>query len=97
MWLKVIIVVLFIGVIISLSSALVFLMKDVETPTKRTFYALGIRVTLATALLTAIAYGIYSGQLSSQAPWDKTLNPHRVDFTEPAPAEPAEKREHDKR
>lgn len=85
MWLKVIIVVLFIGVIISLSSALVFLMKDVESPTKRTFYALGIRITLATALLTAIAYGIYSGQLSSQAPWDRALHPERVDFSKPEP------------
>lgn len=83
MWLKVIIVVLFIGIIISLSSALVFLMKDVENPRKRTFYALGVRVTLATALVAAIAYGIYSGQLSSQAPWDKRLHPHRVDFGTP--------------
>ncbi|HCO59263.1 MAG TPA: DUF2909 domain-containing protein [Porticoccaceae bacterium] len=95
MWLKVIIVVLFIGVIISLSSALVFLMKDVGNPRKRTFYALGVRITLATALIAAIVYGIYSGQLSSQAPWDKKLNPHRVDITDPS-QEPTNRRETDK-
>lgn len=78
MLLKVIIVLLFIGVLISLSSALVFLMKDIGNARKRTLYALGIRVTLAIALIAAIAWGIYSGQLSSQAPWDKQLHPERV-------------------
>ena len=78
MLLKVIIVLLFIGVLISLSSALVFLMKDIGNARKRTLYALGIRVTLAIALIAAIAWGIYSGQLGSQAPWDKQLHPERV-------------------
>ena len=78
MLLKVIIVLLFIGVLISLSSALVFLMKDVGNSRKRTLYALGIRVMLAIALIGTITWGIYSGQLSSQAPWDKRLHPERV-------------------
>lgn len=78
MLLKVIIVLLFIGVLISLSSALVFLMKDVGNPRKRTLYALGIRVVLATTLIGTIAWGIYSGQLGSEAPWDKQLHPERV-------------------
>jgi len=78
MLLKVIIVLLFIGVLISLSSALVFLMKDVGNPRRRTLYALGIRVVLATALIGTIAWGIYSGQLGSEAPWDKRLHPERV-------------------
>ena len=78
MLLKIIIVLLFIGVLISLSSALVFLMKDVGNPRRRTLYALGIRVVLATALIGTIAWGIYSGQLGSQAPWDKQLHPERV-------------------
>jgi len=78
MLLKVIIVLLFIGVLISLSSALVFLMKDVGNPRRRTLYALGIRVVLAIALIGTIAWGIYSGQLGSQAPWDKQLHPERV-------------------
>jgi len=78
MLLKVIIVLLFIGVLISLSSALVFLMKDIGNARKRTLYALGIRVALAIALVGTIAWGIYSGQLGSQAPWDKKLHPERV-------------------
>ncbi len=82
MWLKVFIVVLFIGVIISLSSALVFLMKDVGNPRKRTLYALGVRVSLAAALVAAVVYGIYSGQLSSKAPWDRQLHPSRMESTE---------------
>jgi hypothetical protein len=78
MLLKVIIVLLFIAVVISLSSALVFLMKDVGNSRKRTLYALGIRIALAVALVSTITWGIYSGQLTSQAPWDKQLHPGRV-------------------
>jgi hypothetical protein len=78
MLLKVIIVLLFIAVLISLSSALVFLMKDVGNSRKRILYALGIRIALAVALVGTIAWGIYSGQLTSQAPWDKQLHPARV-------------------
>jgi Protein of unknown function (DUF2909) len=78
MLLKVIIVLLFIAVLISLSSAFVFLMKDVGNPRKRTLYALGVRVALAATLVGTIGWGIYSGQLSSQAPWDKQLHPERI-------------------
>ncbi len=78
MLLKVIIVLLFIAVVASLSSALVFLMQDVGDQRKRTLYALGIRVTLATALIGCIAWGIYSGQITSRAPWDQQLHPERV-------------------
>ena len=46
MWLKVLIVILFIAILISLSSALVFLLKDIQSKSKRTLYALGIRITL---------------------------------------------------
>ena len=78
MWLKVLIVVLFIGVLISLSSGLVFLMKDVVNPRKLLLYALGVRVTLAAALVLTVAYGIYTGQFTSKAPWDRQLHPERV-------------------
>ena len=70
--LKVLIVVLLIGVVISLFSGLVFLFKDTDrTDSKRTWYALGIRITLATALLLTVTYGFYTGQLrmGSNAPW----------------------------
>lgn len=71
MWLKIAIVVLFIAVLASLSSGLVFLFKDTEaSESKRTLYALGIRITLAVTLMALIGYGIYSGELASTAPWD---------------------------
>lgn len=69
MWLKILIVVLFVAVVISLSSGLIFLMKDVGKPSKRALYALGVRITLATLLLIAVWYGFYSGILSNTAPW----------------------------
>ncbi len=67
MWIKVVIVVLFLGVILSLTGAFGFLMKDVGTR-KRTSYLLGIRVTLAAAMIAVIWYGFASGQLRNQAP-----------------------------
>ena len=85
MLLKFIIVFLFIGIIVSLSSALVFLMKDVGNTRKRTLYALGVRIFLAVALVATITWGIYSGQLGSKAPWDKQLHPERVLSPTPKP------------
>lgn len=74
MLLKVIIVILFIAVVASLSSGLLFLLKDMNVPnSKRTLYALGIRVTLAISLMAVIAYGLQTGQLTSTAPWDRQL------------------------
>ena len=64
--------VVIIGVIASLTSGLVFLFKDTEQPdSKRTLYALGVRITLAGLLLSAIAYGFYTGELRMgvNAPW----------------------------
>ena len=72
MLLKFIIVLLLIGVLISLFSGLVFLFKDTDrTDSKRTWYALGIRITLASALLVTVFYGFYTGQLrmGTNAPW----------------------------
>ena len=70
--LKVVIVLLLLGVVASLTSGLVFLFKDTEQPnSKRTLYALGVRITLATLLLATIAYGFYTGELRMgvNAPW----------------------------
>lgn len=69
MLLKFIIVILLIGLLISLGSGLVFLFKDVGT-TRRTLNSLGVRITLATALMVTTVYGFYSGQLEVGAPWD---------------------------
>ena len=74
MWLKILILILFVGVLISLGNGLRFLLKDVGVPeSKRTLYALGIRITLATLMMLLIFYGFYSGILSSQAPWDQRI------------------------
>jgi hypothetical protein len=70
--LKAVILVLLIGVVVSLFSGLVFLFKDSgQQDSRRTLYALGIRITLAAALLATVFYGLYTGQLrmGSNAPW----------------------------
>lgn len=76
--LELLIIILFIAVIISLFSSFVFLLKDVDSPSKRALYALGIRVSCATLLLGTIFYGLYSGELGSHAPWDKRLTREQV-------------------
>lgn len=71
MWLKIIILILFLGVIASLTTGLRFLLKDMGVPeSRRTLYALGIRVILATLMMICVFYGLHSGILSSTAPWD---------------------------
>ena len=72
MWIKPAIVILLVLLLISLGSGFVFLMRD-QGRTKRTLHSLGIRVTLAAALVGVIAYGFYSGQLRSKAPWDAAI------------------------
>ena len=70
--LKIIIIVLLLGVIASLFSGLVFLFKDSDrSDSKRTLYALGIRVSLAAMLLGTIFYGFQTGELrlGTNAPW----------------------------
>ena len=69
--LKIIIVILFFLVVASLSGGLYFLLKDAGNESRRTLYALGTRITLAALLLGCIAYGFITGQLGSQAPWDR--------------------------
>lgn len=73
MWIKPVIVILFVLLLISLGSGLVFLVKD-QGHTRRTLHSLGIRVTLAVTLLAVIGYGFYSGKLHSKAPWDAALS-----------------------
>ena len=74
--LKVVILVLLVGVVASLFSGLVFLFKDSDRQdSKRTLYALGIRIALAVALLITVFYGLYTGQLrlGSNAPWHEQM------------------------
>jgi len=70
MWLKVVIVVLFIGLVISLFSGLFFLIQD-QGKTMRTWQSLSVRLALAVLLMGFIVYGFYTGQLGSKAPWDQ--------------------------
>jgi hypothetical protein len=69
MWIKVVIVVLFIALLISLGSGYIFLMKD-QGRTRRTWNSLSVRLILAALLIGFLVYGVLSGRLGSKAPWD---------------------------
>lgn len=73
MWIKVIIVLLFIALLVSLFSGYVFLIKDQGT-TRRTWHSLTVRLVLAVLLMGVLIYGVYTGQLASQAPWDARMS-----------------------
>lgn len=72
MWIKVVIVLLFIALVVSLFSGYVFLLKD-KGNTRRTWNSLSIRLVLAALLMGFLIYGVYTGQLGSKAPWDAML------------------------
>jgi hypothetical protein len=72
MWIKIAIVTLFAALVVSLFSGLYYLMKDQGT-TRRTLNSLGLRITLAAAMMALIGYGFYTGELRSKAPWDAKL------------------------
>jgi hypothetical protein len=80
--LKTIILLLLLGVVLSLFTGLTFLFKDSDRQdSRRTLYALGVRITLAAALLLTVLYGFYTGQLriGAQAPWhDRQHSPDAV-------------------
>ena len=71
MWLKVIIVILFVANVLALGGALFTLLNDMGQGGKsRTVNLLFIRVSLAALLLVFVAYGFYTGQLGvGGAPW----------------------------
>ncbi|WP_371232195.1 twin transmembrane helix small protein [Pseudomonas sp. QE6] len=66
--LKAAIVLLLLATVVSLFSGLFFLVKD-EGHGSRVVNALTVRVILAALTVALIAWGFYSGQLSSPAPW----------------------------
>lgn len=80
---KTFIVVLFIGLVISLTSSFIFLLKDVQSDKKRSLYALGIRLGLASTLMVTIFYGLSSGYLGSNAPWDKKMSREQLEQVKP--------------
>lgn len=73
MWVKVVIIILFVSLVLSLSGGFLFLLRDFGVPeSKRTLYALGTRITLAIILMSFIGFQIQSGNLTNTAPWDQT-------------------------
>jgi len=66
--LKIVIVLLLVGILISLACGFVFFYQD-KGRSKRVMYALGIRIALAVTLMACILFGLVTGQLSMQAPW----------------------------
>ena len=66
--LKAAIVLMLIATVASLFSGLFFLIKD-ESNSHRLLIALTIRVSLAAITVGLIAWGFFSGQLISSAPW----------------------------
>ena len=82
MLLKFLIVVLLLALIASLFTGFYFLMTDQGDATKRRlFHSLGVRVTLTITLMILIVYGVSSGKLRSQAPWEQP----RANSSETAP------------
>lgn len=69
MWLKIIIVILFIANLVALSSAFYTLLVDQGHGGKRTANLLMVRVGLAVLLIAVVAFGLWSGQLGMSAPW----------------------------
>ena len=69
--LKTLIVLLMIALVASLASGLTFLMSDQGNPDKkRLFASLGVRLGLGACLLLVIVYGVITGELGHQNPWD---------------------------
>jgi hypothetical protein len=69
MWIKIIIVLLFIANILALSGAFYTLLLDQGRGGKRTANLLLVRVVLALLLLGVVVYGVWNGDLGVSAPW----------------------------
>ena len=71
MILKLLIVAMLLALLASLGSGFYFLMTDQgDKNSRRTFHSLGMRLTFALTLMALIFYGVSTGQLRSQAPWE---------------------------
>jgi hypothetical protein len=85
MWLKVIIIILFIALVLSLFSSLGYLFKDrgLEQPSRRTWNTLSIRLILTALLFGFIFYGVFTGQLGSAPPWDSRHPSNNTESRQP--------------
>lgn len=66
--LKLIIVLLLIGILISLVCGFVFFYQD-KGRSKRVLYALGVRISLAVLMMMCVVFGLATGSLTIDAPW----------------------------
>jgi p-aminobenzoyl-glutamate transporter AbgT len=76
MWIKVAIVITFLALVASLITGFTFLMSE-ENKSRQLWNSLAIRLMLASLLIGLLIYGIYTGQLKSNAPM----------FTSPLPSQ----------
>ncbi|SIS43373.1 DUF2909 family protein [Neptunomonas antarctica] len=65
---KLLLLLLFIGAVVSLFSGLFFLIRD-RGKSRRIIYSLYLRVLFCVLLLVLVVYGFLSGHLVSHAPW----------------------------
>ena len=71
MFLKFLIVVLLLALIASLGAGFYYLMVDQGNIRKRRLVnSLGVRLSLAVTLMALILFGVSSGRLGSNAPWE---------------------------
>lgn len=72
MLLKFLIVILLLALLASLGAGFYFLMVDQgDVQKRRLFNSLGVRLTLAVTLIAVLIYGVSTGKLRSQAPWEQ--------------------------
>jgi ABC-type tungstate transport system substrate-binding protein len=76
MWIKVAIVITFLALVASLITGFTFLMSE-ENKSRQLWNSLAVRLALASLLIGLLIYGIYTGQLKSNAPM----------FTSPPPSQ----------
>ncbi len=69
MWLKILIIINFVLLVISLFSSLFFVYKE-RGEGNMTFTLLCVRVGLAVSLILLVGFGIASGKIGHYAPWD---------------------------
>jgi hypothetical protein len=82
--LKAAIVLLMLALVASLGSGFYFLMLDQgDKEKRRTFHSLGVRLSIAAALIALIIYSVATGQLGHLNPWDAGAEPQATQDSTP--------------
>lgn len=75
---KAVLVILLLAMVVSLFTSLNFLFRDVDQEgSRRLWYALGVRVSLAISVVALIAFGLATGRLNLDAPWHHLGSPEQ--------------------